>query len=114
VPDALRDAGFPLVTMAEVYGEQGGQNLTGDSLWIKEIGAKGLVILSKDSRSLCGIHRIDIEKAAAKIFILPQQNISGDEMAERFIVHRFKIARRALKAGPMIYRLYPKGLEKVL
>jgi hypothetical protein len=100
--------------MAEVYGEQGAQNLTGDSLWIEEIAAQGLVILSKDNRSLCGLHRADIEEHGAKVFILPKQNLSGEEMAARFIKHRFKIAQRAMKRGPMIYRLYPDRLDKVL
>ena len=100
--------------MREVYGELGGQGLTGDSVWIEEIAAQGLVILSKDSKSLCGVHRPDIEEDGAKVFILPHQNMSGDQMAERFIKHRHKIARRALRDGPMIYRLYPKHLEKVL
>jgi hypothetical protein len=114
VPDALREDGWPLVTMREIYGEQGAQNLTGDSLWIEEVSARGLVILSKDSKSLCGVHRADIEEHGAKVFILPQQNLNGDEMAERFIRHKYRIARKAEKDGPMIYRLYPTQIKRIV
>lgn len=100
--------------MAGYYGEQVGQSITGDTRWIKDIAAEGLVILSKDNDSLCGLHKPDIEKHGAKVFIFPKANASGPTMAERFVKHRHRIASRAKKDGPMIYRLYADSLKKIL
>jgi len=100
--------------MAGYYGEQVGQSITGDTRWIEDIAAEGLVILSKDNDSLCGLHKPDIEEHGAKVFIFPKANASGQTMAERFVKHRHRIASRAKKDGPMIYRLYPEGLKKIL
>lgn len=100
--------------MAGYYGEQIGQSITGDTRWIADIAAEGLVILSKDNDSLCGLHRPDIEEHGAKVFIFPRANASGPTMAERFVRHRHRIAIRAQKDGPMIYRLYTDSLKRVL
>lgn len=103
-----------VTTMAGFYGEQVGQSITGDTRWIADIAAEGLVIFSKDNDSLCGLHRPDIEEHRAKVFIFPRADASGTTMAERFVKHRYRIAARASKDGPMIYRLYPDELKRVL
>jgi hypothetical protein len=100
--------------MARYYGEQVAQEITGDTRWIRDIAAEGLVIFSKDNDSLCGIHRSDIEEHAAKVFIFPKANATGPQMAERFVKHRYRIAQRSLKPGPMIHRLYADSLKRVL
>jgi hypothetical protein len=40
VPEALREAGLVVHTMAEVYGEQVGQGLR-DETWLLDVGQRG-------------------------------------------------------------------------
>lgn len=47
VPQALREAGLTVYTMAEVYVEQAGQRLK-DEVWLEEVGRRGWVVLMKD------------------------------------------------------------------
>lgn len=115
LPAALRDVGYCVTTMREMYGEQGGQNLTGDEKWIREVAARGLVIFSADNRSLCGQHKPTIIECGAKVFIVPHSNkLRGRDQIQRFVDHRFRIAMKASKPGPMIYRIYAEGLSKNL
>lgn len=47
VPDALREAGLTVHTMADIYGEDWGQRLE-DETWLSEVAAAGWVALFKD------------------------------------------------------------------
>lgn len=47
VPQALREAGLTVHTMAEVYGEQAGQRLK-DDVWLEDVGRRGWIVLMKD------------------------------------------------------------------
>jgi hypothetical protein len=49
VPAALRKAGVPVHTMADVYGERVGQGLE-DEEWLENAGHHGWAVLMKDAK----------------------------------------------------------------
>lgn len=49
LPDALRDLGFVVHTLADVYGERRAQGIL-DSEWIERAGHENWAILTKDDR----------------------------------------------------------------
>jgi hypothetical protein len=98
--------------MAEVYGERPGQRKA-DTAWIPDVTLRGWVIFSKDNALCSGEERECIIGCGARVFLLPERQMAGSEQVARFVKHRFRIARRARRAGPYIYKLYPQAPEAV-
>lgn len=113
IPTALTNLGFEVVTLAEMYGEKPGQFVS-DEQWIRETTGRGLVCISKDRKSLLGIHLPTIRKVRAKIFIMAGQQLRAEEQIDRLTRHRFKIAQKAAKRGPMVYVVGKDSLSKKL
>jgi hypothetical protein len=113
VPSALEDQGLTVYRMVDFYGEELAEE--DDVEWIEEVTDLGLVILTKDK----GIRRKEAEKEAvlrcgAKMFCLPTGELTGRQMADRFVHHRHRIIQRSQKDGPFIYNVYPDRLERLV
>jgi hypothetical protein len=106
VAQALRDAGANV----EIHDQHFPQD-TPDVDWLKVVGARGWVVLSKDER----IRRNHIERAAlqtanVRAFFLTQQSITGSEMANIFSdALAGMVGRATSQPAPFIYSLSRAG-----
>lgn len=97
--------------MSAVYGHEVSEALE-DPPWIEEMSGRGLVLLSKDAR-IRSAHLDVVVESKARLFLLPEQGLSGRAMSSRFVNSKHGIAVRSKKRGPFIYMVGPKKLTKV-
>lgn len=93
VPGILREAGWSIHTLADIYGENQGQSLA-DEDWLQYAGTNGLAVLTNDKH----IRRHRVEKDALVAhgviaFTLSSGNLTGVQQAETFLRHEPKIFR---------------------
>lgn len=107
VAQALRDAG----AMVEVHDDHFPQN-TQDVGWLKEVGRRGWVVLSKDERIRRNpLEREALENAGVRAFFLTKQGLTGPEMAALFVQALKGMRNRAVsQPAPFIYTLSSSGL----
>lgn len=114
VPERLRVAGLRLVTLAEQYGIPADETIR-DEDWLALAGTRGWVVLMKDTR----IRYRTAERAAVirhrvRCFCLSSQNLTGDEMADRFLHQIDAMARVCSQdAGPFIYAVHQNRIERL-
>ena len=113
VPQALRDAGLTVHTMAEVYGELAGQRLK-DEVWLEDVGRRGWVVLMKDD----AIRRRPAEREAlianaVRAFCLTNAQLRGAEQAERLVGNRHRILAQARHPGPYIFGVHADRLARL-
>lgn len=113
IVEGLRVAGLTVHSMADVYGEDRAQRLP-DEVWLRDTGAKGWVVLTKDD----AIRRRPAERdamtaAAVRVFCLTAAQLRGADQTERFVANRHRIVRQSRKTGPYIYGVYEKGLKRL-
>jgi hypothetical protein len=111
--DALRAYGLVVHTLASVYGEQAGQQVP-DERWLRDVGAKGWVVLMKDD----AIRRRPAERDVLvefglRAFCLTNAQLRAAEQTERFVTNRHRIIQQARKPGPYIYGVYERGLRRL-
>lgn len=111
--EALRSHGLVVHTMASVYGERAGQGVA-DEQWLREVGAKGWVVLMKDD----AIRRRPAERdalagAGVRAFCLTNAHLRGADQTERFVENRHRIIQQARKPGPYIYGVYDKAIRRL-
>jgi len=109
--DAIRGRGFIVHTLRSIYGEQRAQSID-DEEWIPEFAHLSYILLTKDDE----IRRYPPARDAAfnsgaKIFCLPNANLDGPHMQERFLVNLNRIIQRARHNGPYMYAVDPDGLR---
>ncbi|HEX6024959.1 MAG TPA: hypothetical protein VFZ00_23410, partial [Solirubrobacter sp.] len=93
VPNALREAGVTVHTMADVYGEMVGQRLR-DETWLFDAGRRGWVVLMKDD----AIRRRPAERealvaAGVRAFCLTNAQLRGADQARRLVAILDRILR---------------------
>lgn len=86
-PALLRAAGLRLVTLSEHYGVPADETVR-DETWLELAGEKGWKVLMKDAR----IRYRPAEREAVRLhgvrcFCLASQQLTGDVMANRFLVN---------------------------
>ena len=113
LPDALREHGFVVHTLASVFGEERGQHVV-DEDWIAHAGAKGWVVLTKDD----AIRRRPLELAAierfrVQVFCLTNAGLRGDQQRDRFLANIYRITQRARKPGPWICGVYEDRIAQI-
>jgi PIN like domain len=109
----LRASGWDLVTMHEHYGKASAQTVD-DVIWIGELSAQGFALLTSDARIVRNkIEANAIVEAGAVVFMLPKGDMTSDEMARRFEIHRPAIDFRAALGGPAGYALYERIVSQV-
>jgi hypothetical protein len=94
--------------MGDIYPNDG-QDVA-DEVWIKRCADEGWVGFSKDTNVVTA-HLDAIEASGVILFLLPDQSMSGREQIARYVEHRYRIALKAKKRGPRIYKVYPKSVD---
>lgn len=113
VPRALREAGATVLTMAEIYGERVGQELT-DEEWLHDAGENGWVVLMKDAKiryrpaELEAVRSFDV-----RAFCLANANLGGEEQATRLVANLSRITLASVAPGPYIYGVYVDAVRKL-
>lgn len=99
VADAIRGVGFDVVVMADIFPDDG--QTVGDDEWIEVVSNRAWVALTKDAE-IVRAHKAALERSAIRMFALPNANLTGPEMAERFLRNIHRIVQRATKPGPFV------------
>jgi PIN like domain len=113
IAHGLRRVGLTVHTMASVYGERRAQRLA-DEVWLRDVGARGWVVLTKDD----AIRRRPAERdalidAGVRVFCLTTAQLRGEEQVERFAENRNRILARAREPGPYIYGVYSGRIARL-
>jgi len=110
VPEALRALGATVELLHEHFPAH-----TPDESWLREVGRRGWVVLTKDQR----LRRRKAEHAAllqsgVAAFVLTSGNLTGQETAEAF-VHAWPRIRKLLRdhAPPLIATVSRSGQVKL-
>ena len=110
VADALRDRGYEVFAMVDVYSNGEDQRLP-DEDWMIRAATEGWVALTKDY-SIIRDHLDTLASTTLRVFSLNNANLTGQEMAERFTRHLNRIVQQAAKPGPYLYVIGSRGLER--
>lgn len=106
VPEAIRGAGEQLIAFHERFA--GG---TEDSVWLREVGLNGWILLTKDSRIRYRRNEMQaLLSSKARSFVLVSSNLPGSEIAEIFVKAlpgMKKLCRR--QAAPFIAHVHKNG-----
>lgn len=106
--DAIGERYDDVVTLRDLYGEQGAQEKA-DEDWIKELGDR-LYLTKDDSIRRNPLIQKAMREARGRGFCLPNAHLSGEAMAERFLHNLNRIIERGRKPGPYMYGVYPDSL----
>ena len=113
VPQRLRAAGLRLVTLSEHYGIPADEGVADDE-WLELAGSRGWVVFMKDTRIRYNRAEREAVKAhGVRCFCLANQNLTGDEMADRFLSNLEAIVRACGELGPFIYAVHRTRIEKL-
>ena len=113
VPTLLRAEGLRLVTLAEHYGIPADETVT-DEDWLELAGTEGWAVLMKDTRIRYNrAEREAVKRHAVRCFCLTRQDLSGPDMAARFIANLPAITRVCADPGPFIYAVHKDRVEKL-
>jgi hypothetical protein len=112
VPDALRAAGWNVVSMRERYGSVTAQDLA-DIDWILDASARGEVLLTGDKTiAKRPLEAQAVVQAGARVFALGNSQLTGQQKAQRFLDRDSAIFRRILRQqGPYVVSVSGQGLE---
>lgn len=114
VPNALREAGWSIVTMRERYGELSAQRLQ-DPDWIADATSHGEVLLCKDKQiAKRPAEARAIQASGARAFALGSGELTGPEMADRFLRNRAAIERWCDEPGPYVVSVGHDRLERLI
>lgn len=110
VADAIRARGYEVVTMADVYPSGSDQHVADDE-WIALASSEGWVALTKDA-AITRDHHEALAASNLRVFALSNANLTGLQMAERFIDNLHRVLQPARKPGPFVDIVTPSGLER--
>jgi hypothetical protein len=113
VPGLLRETGLRLVTLAERYGIPQDEGIA-DAQWLTDAGKLGEAVFMKDER----IRYNAVEKAVVKdhsvrCFCLTRQDLTGAQMAERFVNNLAAITTACGAPGPFIYAVHGGRIQRI-
>ncbi|MGH8987810.1 MAG: hypothetical protein ACRDXC_04325 [Acidimicrobiales bacterium] len=113
VPQLLRQAGLTIVTLAERYGIPTDETVT-DERWLVDAGRRSEAILTKDARIRYNrAEKAAIERFRVRCFCLVRQDLSANEMAERFVVNLDRISAACREPGPFLYAVHAHRIERL-
>ena len=110
VPAVFAEAGYEVRIMADVYPD-GADQLVGDDEWIARASSEGWIAVTKDS-AIVRDHQGAFLASTLVVFALPNANMSGLQMAERFTTHLQRILQCAKQRGPVVWVVQADGLER--
>ena len=102
VAEALREAGAHVETHDSHFAQD-----TPDVDWLREVGRRGWIVLSKDEAILRHpVEREMLDAANVRAFFLTKQAMTGPEMAALFVRVLRAMANRAIsQPAPFIYTI---------
>jgi len=114
VPNLLRHAGLRLITLAEHYGIPADEGIA-DETWLEHAGQAGLIVFMKDEKiRLRQAEREAVVGHGVQCFCLSNQNLDGQEMADRFLHNLDRIqAACVADPGPFIYAVDRRGIRRL-
>ncbi len=113
VPSLLRATGLRLTTLAEHYGVPADEQVA-DEDWLDLAGARGWVVFMKDARVRYNLAEREAVKAhGVRCFCLSNQNLTGEAMAARFLDNLGSITAACVAAGPFIYAVHQRRIERL-
>jgi hypothetical protein len=114
VPGLLREAGFEVQTMRDRYGEERAQAIA-DIDWLADVGVDGLVVLMKDKRiRVRPAEHAAVTQHRVRCFCVASGNLTGPDMARRFVDARSRIYALCGEPGPFIYQVSAEAIRRVL
>lgn len=109
--EGLRQAGWKLVTLSDVWGKQGSQN-TEDVEWITYAGERQMIALTRDARVRYVKHeREAIEESACRVVCFPNGNLPVREYIERINDQRRHVEALWAEPGPWLAKVYTDRVE---
>jgi len=113
VPELLRNAGLRLVTLAEHYGMPADETIK-DEQWLELAGQQGWAVFMKDTRIRYNrAERDAVENHHVRCFCLSSQQLSGDDMAARFLANLDAITAACTGPGPFIHAVHQNRIERL-
>lgn len=113
VPAALRDAGWVIVTMAERYGRQAGEDKQ-DPDWIRDASDLGEAIITKDKMiAERPIEAQTIHLCDARVFASSPATLRSSEMIVRLLRNEAAIPRWSTRHGPYVAAVREQVLGRV-
>lgn len=112
VPEALRAAGWQVVSMRERYGSVTAQALA-DIDWIRDATLEGEVLLTGDKAiAKRPLEAHAVTASGSRVFALGSSQLTGPQKAQRFIDQQRAIFRRAdSRPGPYVVSVTGHGME---
>lgn len=110
VPSEFSAAGYDVKIMADVYPDRADQRITDDE-WIARASTEGWIAITKDAAIICH-HEAALRASNLVVFCLPNANLTGEQMAERFRAHLNRIIQRARQPGPTVWVVQADRLER--
>ena len=96
--------------MVDVY-PAGADQTVSDPDWIGEVSGKGWIALTKDL-SIVRDHADALAASTLRLFALNSANLTGAQMAQRYVDKLPAIVRRSASPGPYVYAVTAGGLER--
>jgi hypothetical protein len=107
---ALEKLGYVAHTMNGGYGITTPQTRISDGVWIKDAGARGELILTKDDIRSPESQVQAMEQAAAKVFFLTERRLRGKDQIRWYMNNLAEILKRASRPGPYMYGVHEDHL----
>jgi hypothetical protein len=113
VASLLRAEGLRLTTLAEHYGIPADEDVI-DVQWLALAGQQGWAVFMKDARIRHNrAERETVKEHRVRCFCMSNRNLTGDEMAQRFIANLDRIANACSEPGPFIYAVHKNRIERL-
>lgn len=114
VPTLLRDAGLRLVTLAERYGLGPDENVI-DEVWLRDASANREAVFLKDVRVRYNVaEKAAITQFGVRCFCIPRGDLTGPEMAERYLSNLDRIVEVCCNPGPFVYSVQHRRIVRLL
>lgn len=105
--------GLAVLTLADVYGEQGAQEAA-DETWIAYAAANDLVVLTKDDRiRRRPAERLALTDGGVRAFCLTNGQITFNEQTAWIVDNIHRIMQASSKPGPFLYGVYADRIERL-
>ncbi|MCA1736232.1 MAG: hypothetical protein LC739_08985 [Actinobacteria bacterium] len=113
VPALLRAAGLRLTTLAEHYGLPADDDIR-DADWLELAGRNGWAVFMKDARVRYNRAERDAVKThRVRCFCLSNRNLSGADMAARFLDNLVSITAACSRPGPFVYAVHKSRIDRL-
>jgi hypothetical protein len=111
VPEALRIAGEQVIAFHERFGSG-----TKDQVWLTEVGRKGWILLTKDSRIRFRRNEMQaLLSSKTRSFVLVSSNLPGAEIAQIFVKALSRMKRLCRRqSAPFIAHVHKDGTVVVM